>query len=225
LLTAARLYDPSVRRWPGRLVFSNGVLLFGPRSIPSPVAAEPGFPNEMTVGWYARSAAQRSSSRRSHDAKQFDGERLVRGLAGRLGGVTHPGVLVPDLALVASVYSEHQLPAEQAVDALRPFNGELAIEDRAADGTYSISGREVFFYTAYWPPSMMISDAPAALGQLEQRKLHHWDLHAGVPLKGAHRDLCNKVASAALALAERAGGVAIDMFGFPFERAEDVGPD
>src|SRR6266851_7413460 len=32
LLDAARLYDPGVRHWNllGRLVFSNGVLLFGP---------------------------------------------------------------------------------------------------------------------------------------------------------------------------------------------------
>jgi hypothetical protein len=28
LLAAAQLYDPKVRRWHGRLLFSNGVLLF-----------------------------------------------------------------------------------------------------------------------------------------------------------------------------------------------------
>jgi hypothetical protein len=33
LLDAARLYDPEVRRWHGRLVFRNGVLLFGPVAV------------------------------------------------------------------------------------------------------------------------------------------------------------------------------------------------
>jgi hypothetical protein len=44
----------------------------------------------VTVGWYVRAALQRTSQGRSQEPKQFDGERLIRGLALRLDGVTYP---------------------------------------------------------------------------------------------------------------------------------------
>lgn len=209
---------------PRQLGGCNGVLLFGPQTIESGAEADPGFPSTMTVGWYVRSALQPSSRRRIHDAKQFDGERLLRGLALRLGGVTHPGMLQPDLALVASIYSKQQLPPEQVIDTLRPFNGDMTLEDDARNGSYTLTGQDIFFYTAYWPPSRLATEVPPAIGQLRHEGLHHWDLHAGVPVRDAHRELCLKVASAALALAERARGVAIDMFGFPLARADDMRP-
>ncbi len=33
LIETARLYDPQLRAWHGRLVFGNGVLLFGPVTV------------------------------------------------------------------------------------------------------------------------------------------------------------------------------------------------
>jgi hypothetical protein len=227
LWEAARLYDPTVRRWHGRLVFSNGVLLFGPQAVEPAPSPDPGFPDSMTVGWYVRSALQRHSGRRTHEAKQSDGERLLRGLAVRLGGVTHPGVLQPDLALLASIYSEHELSPEQVIDTLRPFNGDMTLEDDdVRDGSYSLTGPDIFFYTAYWrrPQGGLSTEVPPALGELHQENLHRWDLHTGVAARTAHSELCLKVASAALALAGRARGVAIDMFGFPLARADDLKP-
>ena len=49
LPAAARLYDPAVRPWHGRLVFRNGVLLFGPLPVTPELEHQAGFPAGMAV--------------------------------------------------------------------------------------------------------------------------------------------------------------------------------
>lgn len=224
LLDAARRYDPQVRRWAGRLVFGNGVLLFGPIAITPKIEQQAGLPAGTAVAWYTGAAAQRTSERRSNDAKVDDGELLVRGLAERLGGTTRPATLQPQLALLASVYSERAPAAGQVIDVLRPYAGELKAEDTKED-SYSLSGKEIFFYTAYWSPRLYIErEAPAALGPARSRRQHHWDLHAGVRASHAPPELCRKVGAAALALAGESGGIALDMLGFIISSADDLLP-
>jgi hypothetical protein len=224
LLDAARRYDPQVRRWHGRLVFSNGVLLFGPIDVTPKIEQQAGLPAGMAVAWYTGAASQRTSERRSHDAKVDDGELLVRGLADRLGGITHPAKLQPELALLASVYSEQAPAAEQVIDVLRPYAGDLKAEDQKAD-SYALSGKNVYFYTAYWSPRLYVErEAPAALGAGRSRPQHHWDLHAGVRATHAAPELCRKVGGAALALASESGGIALDMLGFTINGADDLAP-
>lgn len=221
LLEAARLYDPEVHPWHGRLVFANGVLLFGPIEVTPKVAQDAALPAGLAVAYYTGVADQRSSERRAESAKQDDAQKLLHGLAARLGGKTH--LTEPSkLALLASVYSEQELPPEQVVEALRPFGGEPRVEDQKED-TYSISGKGTYFYTAYWSPKLFVTrEEPAALGKLRSTKLHHWDLNTGVAASKAARELCLKVGEAALALAGRSGGVAVDMLGFRINSAEDM---
>jgi len=226
LFDEARRYDPGVRYSTllRRLIFSNGVLLRGPVKVTPAVAREAGLPEGTALAWYALAALQGHRERRVHDAKAFDGELLVRGLAARLGGTTHPASLQPKLALLASVYSERGLPTEQVIEALRPYGGEFRVEDRKAD-SYSLTGEKTHFYVAYWSPRRYReSDAPAALGPVRSRPLHHWDLHGGVPASDAPRELGLKVGEAALALAEESGGRALDMFGFPIGTPDDLVP-
>jgi len=226
LFDEARRYDPGVRYSTllRRLIFSNGVLLRGPVKVTPAVAREAGLPEGTALAWYALAALQGHRERRVHDAKAFEGELLVRGLAARLGGTTHPASLQPKLALLASVYSERGLPTEQVIEALRPYGGEFRVEDRKAD-SYSLTGEKTHFYVAYWSPRRYReSDAPAALGPVRSRPLHHWDLHGGVPASDAPRELGLKVGEAALALAEESGGRALDMFGFPIGTPDDLVP-
>ncbi len=68
------------------------------------------------------------------------------------------------------------------------------------------------------------TEAPSALGPIRSRPLHHWDIHSGVRASDAPRELCLKVGEAALALASRSGGVALDMFGFRISTPEDLLP-
>ena len=224
LLDAARLYDPDVRPWLGRLVFRNGVLLFGPVPVTAKLEQQAGLPAGMAVAYYTGAALQRSSQERAHEAKQFDGDRLVRGLADRLGGtVTYAGP-PPDLALVTSVYSEQALAPDEVIEVLRPYGGDFRVEDED-DGTYSLSGKKIYFYVAYWSPRFYREpDAPPALGAIRSRPLHHWDLHAGAGRKDVARELAEKVGEGALALASRCGGVALDEFGFPFSSPDDLLP-
>ena len=167
---------------------------------------------------------QRSSEERSHAAKQDDGDRLVRGLADRLGGTTHPARLLPELALLASVYSEQVLAVDQVIEVLRPYGGGLKAEDEKPD-SYGLTGKAAPFYVGYWSPQLYRErEAPPAVGALRSRPLHHWDLNTGTRASKAPRELSLKVGEAALALASQSGGVALDMLGFPISSAEDLIP-
>ncbi|HET9897940.1 MAG TPA: hypothetical protein VFQ44_23670 [Streptosporangiaceae bacterium] len=224
LLDAARLYDPHVRPWRGRLIFRNGVLLFGPVPVTPELAQQAGLPAGMAVAYYADAALQRHRERRSGEAKKFDGDRLVRGLADRLGGSVKYAGTPPDLALVTSVYSEQAVAPDQVIEVLSPYGGNFKVQDQAKD-SYSLSGKGTYFYVAYWSPRLYREpDAPPAVGAMRSRPLHHWDLHSGTSRKHIAPELARKVGEAALALAHRAGGVALDVLGFPISSADDQLP-
>jgi hypothetical protein len=131
-----------------------------------------------------------------------------RAAAERLGGTTHPAGLQPELALLASVYSEQAPAVERVIDALQPYVGELKVED-SKDDSYALSGKKIYFYTACWSPRLYIErEAPAVLGSARSRPQPHWDLHTGVwdlhtgvRASNAPVDLCRKVGAAAFALA------------------------
>src|SRR5215467_1615149 len=153
LLDAARLYDPGVRPWRGRLVFRNGVLLFGPMTVTPELEQQAGLPAGMAVAYYADAALQSHRERRSIEAKQSDGDRLVRGLADRLGGTVKYTGAAPDLALKTSVYSEQAVAPDQVIEVLRPYGGDFKVEDQTQD-SYSLSGKRIYFYVAYWSPRL-----------------------------------------------------------------------
>lgn len=215
LLDAARLYDPSVRSWPGRLIFGNGVLLLGPVTVPPQLEQEAGLPPGSAVAYYVEAALQSHRDRRDHEAKQYDGDRLVQGLANRFGGTVRYAGQPPDLAVLPHVYGEQAVPAARVIELLRPYGGNFKIEEQTED-SYSLSGKGTCFLVAYWSPRRYREqDAPPALGALRSRPLHHWDLHAGGSRKHIAGELADRIGQAALALAGRCGGVAIDEYGFP----------
>jgi hypothetical protein len=225
LLETLQLYDPEVRHWHGRMVFSNGVLLFGPVEMTQKLAERAGLPPDTAIAWYARAAVQRHSEYRAHTQKVADGERLLMGIVARLGGGIHPAPSGQAPALVASVYSETGLPRDEVIGVLRPHAGTLEAEDVKDDGSYALSGRHAGFYTAYRPPSSFVAKIePPALGDLRKQQPHHWDLHAGVRASHAPRELCLKVGEAALALAARCDGVTLDVLGFRFSAPEQLLP-
>lgn len=224
LMEAARLYDPGVRPWRGRLIFRNGVLLFGPVTVTPQLEQEAGLPAGMAVAYYADAALQRHRERRSGEAKQFDGDRLVRGLADRLGGTVKYAGAPPDLAVVTSVYSEQAVAQDQVIEVLRPYGGDFRVEDQTKD-SYSLSGRGTYFYVAYWSPRLYLEpEAPPAVRAMRPRPLHHWDLHPGTGRKHIAPELARRVGEGALALASRSGGVALDELGFPINSVDDLLP-
>jgi hypothetical protein len=222
LLDAVRLYDPGVRAWRGRLVFRNGVLLFGPVTLTPELEQQAELPAGMAVAYYAEAALQRHRERRSLEAKQRDCDRLVRGLADRFGGTVKYAGAPPDLALVTSVYSEQAVAPDQVIEVLRPYGGDFRIEDQDQD-TYSLSGKGTYFYVAYWSPRLYLEfDVPPAVRATGSRPLHHWDLHPGSGRKHIAPELARRVGEGALALAGRSGGVALDELRFPFSSADDL---
>jgi hypothetical protein len=224
LLDAARLYDPEVHRWHDRLIFRNGVLLFGPVTVTPKLQQQARLPAGTAVAWYTDAAGQ--GQKRPHEAKLNDGDNLVRGLAGRLGGTIRYGFARQerDLALFASVYSEQDMLPAQVAEVLRPYNGDLRAED-VKENTYSLTGDEIYFYVAYWSPRLYREDdAPPALGAMRSAQPCRWDLNTGVSAQHAARELCLKVGEAALALADRSGGVALDVLGFPITSPADLLP-
>jgi cytochrome P450 len=222
LLDAARLYDPEVRRWHGRLVFRNGVLLFGPVAVTPKLEQQAALPAGMAVAYYTAAALQPHSQRRSDTAKQDDSDKLVRGLADRLGGTVQYAGPQPSLALLTSVYSEQGLAPDQVIEVLRPYGGNFRVEDET-EGSYSLTGHGTYFYVAYWSPRLYRElNAPPAARAMRSRPLHHWDLNTGISPRHAARELVQKVGEATLALASRSGGIAVDMLGFPIRSPGDL---
>ncbi len=224
LLDAARLYDPEVRPWHGRLVFRNGVLLFGPVAVTPKLEQQAELPAGTAVAFYTGAAGHTPGGDRGHQAKQFDGDRLVRGLADRLGGTVKYAGAPPDLALVTSVYSQQAMAPDQVIEVLRPYGGNFRVEDETED-SYSLSGPGTRFYVAYWSPNLYREpDAPPAVGAMRSRPLHHWDLHTGTGRKHVPREMAQGVGEATLALASRSGGVGLDVLGFPVTSPDDLLP-
>jgi hypothetical protein len=223
LLDTARLYDPQVRAWRGRLIFQNGILLFGPLTVTPKLQQQTELPAGTAVAYYTAAAVHTEGGDRSHDEKLFDGDRLARGLASRLGGTVRYAGAPPDLALVTSVYSEQAVAPDEVTRVLRPYGGNFRVEDQT-ENTYSLSGTGTRFYVAYWSPKLYyrVPDAPPALGAIRSRPLHHWDLHAGRGRKHAPRELTQTVGEATLALASRTNGVALDELGFPVTSPDDL---
>jgi hypothetical protein len=224
-------YDPQAGVKSDGFVFHNGVQLHGPVPMSPDVARQAGLPAGMTAGYYAAIVAGGTSRSRPDSLKWQDAERLIRGLAARLGGTVHDERPPMDLRLRASVYSGHELPAGQVVEVLQPYTdtGKLLFEeDTGVPGAYYLLTKaEPVFFVAHWPSRLSRSRLalpPPALGELRDKEPCRWDLRTKLPVTTVTRETCLRVAEAALALASRAGGMVIDTYGFPVARPEDLLP-
>jgi hypothetical protein len=225
---AVTRYDPGMQVRGDRFVFGNGVMLYGPVEITPDIATKASLPVGMPVAYYASVAVQGKAERRPDDEKWQDAGRLIRGLATRLGGTVHDPRPEMELTLDASVYSGRPLPVEDVIQVLSPFAGhELEAGPMQLQDAYALRPVEgsVLFLTMYFPPwiaSMRVQPPPPAIGELRRQKPCHWELHTSVPVQDAGPEDCQTVGSAALALADHAGGVVTDAYGFPVTRPEDL---
>jgi hypothetical protein len=223
LVDAARLYDPDVRSWHGRLVFRNGVLLFGPLPVTPRLEQQAELPPGTAVAYYTGIAVQSHQSRRADEATQKDGDLLAQSLAGRLGGTVRFAGPPPDPKLTPSVWSEQALSPDQVIEAVQPYDeGHLEVQDRT-ENAYSVYGIGGYIGLTYSSPLYYFEkDAPPALGALRSGRLHHWDLSLDRTRKAVASELAVKLGQAALALASRCGGVALDEYGFPINSPQDL---
>jgi len=222
-------YDPQATVKSDRFVFHNGVQLHGPVTVAPDVARQAGLPAGMTAGYYAAIVEGGTGRPRPDSLKWQDAERLIRGLAARLGGTVHDERPAMDLKLRVSVYSGHELPVGQVIEVLQPYTdtGELHVEeDTGVSGAYYLFTKaEPLFFVTYWPSRLSRSRLalpPPALGGLRDKEPFRWDLRTKFPVATVPRETCLRVAEAALALASRADGVVIDSYGFPVDRPEDL---
>jgi hypothetical protein len=216
LTQAVRLYDPGVRSWPGRLIFANGVLLYGPVTVTPKLQQQAGLPAGTVVAYYAGAALQSHAERRAHEDKQGDADLLVQGLASRLGGTVTSAEPLPDPEVTLSVWGDQAVPPEQVIELLRPYDeGDFKVEDQTRN-SYNVYGVGTHLLVNYWSPQLYTEkDAPPALGQLRSRPLHHWDLSVGRSRKKVADDVAGRAREAALALAGRCGGIPVDEYRFP----------
>jgi hypothetical protein len=224
-------YDPAARARGDRFVLGTGVLLYGPVEITPELARKAALPDGVAVGYYAGIAPAAKAQGRGDDEKRQEAERLVRGLAARLGGAVHDARPPMDLKLGVSVYSEQSLPAEQVVGVLQPFlEGKTIVVRPTAqvDGGYSlvtVEGAE--FFTMYWPAWLTrknLVPPPPAIGDLSSHGPGRWELCTDHPVHGADPKVARTVGEAALALVARTDGRAVDVYGFPVGRPEDLLP-
>lgn len=214
-----RRYDPGLLVKSDRFYFDNGVFLYGP--VDTPV-------NGM-VAYYVRPAALPKREERPEDAKLLDGERLVRGLAARLGGDKQGERPWAELDLEVSVFAEQPIPAEQVISVLQPFagteeGGELTADEQD-DSYILVSEREPVFLTVFWPGYLSRSRkaaSPLALGRMRKAEPCRWQLRTTASAATADPALCRVVAGAGLALAAATNGIVVDMHGFPVTAPEEL---
>jgi hypothetical protein len=223
-------YDPALRVHSDRFAFGNGVLLHGPVDVTAELAAKAGLPASAASAYYADIIETGTRGSRPDHAKWQDAERLVCGLAVRLGGTVHGQRPAMSLNLSASVYTAQSLPAEQVISVLQPYTDDALFTDEDQDvpgAYYLVSEQEPRFLTVFWPARLSrsaLEPPPLALGDLRDQEPARWELRSKLPAATADRAIRLTVGEAALALAHRADGVVIDPYGFPVTRPEDLLP-
>jgi hypothetical protein len=225
-------YDPAAGVHSDSVTFRNDVRLHGPVEVTPELARQAGLPAGLAAGYYATIVERGTGRSRPDSLKWQDAERLIRGLAARLGGTVQDEQPPMDLRLRAVVYSAPPpLPAEQVIGVLQPYvrSGDLVIgkDTNVPDAYYLITEQEPVFFVAYWPSRLSRSKLalpPPALGDLSDKEPCRWDLRTKFPVATATREACLRVGEAALALAGRADGTVIDTYGFPVGRLEDMLP-
>ena len=230
LADAVRAYDPALHVRTGRFDFDHGSLrLHGPVDVTPELAAAAALP-PGTTAYYADVVETGTRGSRPDYVKWQDAERLVRGLAVRLGGSVHGARPLTDLKLAASVYAAQPVPAEQVISVLQRYaTGDLFVEEyQDVPGSYFLLSQEdPAFLTIYWPPRLArsrLEPPPLALGGLRKQQPCRWELQSRFPVADAGRQISLMMGEAALALARQVDGTVIDPYGFPVRRPEDLLP-
>jgi hypothetical protein len=224
-----RRYDPAVEASPDKLVFGNGVRLYGPIAVTPDLERKAKLPPGLTAAYYTVVAYGAGANGRPEDAMWEDAERLIRGLAARLGGTVHSKRPLAKLKLEATVYSARTLPARQVIEVLQPFvdTGELLVDETSdTPGSYALgTDEQPLFFVVYWPPQISrtkLGVPPPALGGRCGDEPCRWVLNGFSAVQDTPAAVSQKVGEAALALASAAGGIVIDAFGFPIDRAGEL---
>ena len=224
-------YDPAVQLRRGHFVFGNGVLLYGPTQVTPKLAAQTGLPEGTVTAYYGTILAEAKRHYRPEDVTRRDAQRLIRGLAVRLGGTVH-GSRPPSavINLRAAVYAPRPVPPEEVIRVLQPYaSGTLFAEDNpdVPESYFLLTQESPRFFTIYWPPRLArnpIEPPAAAIGALRDQEPCRWELSNRHPADEASADLCLDVGQAAFDLARHTSGVVIDSYGFPIDRPEDLLP-
>jgi hypothetical protein len=225
-----RRYDPAPRVTGARLAFGNGVVLHGPVQITPDLERKGKLPTGMAAAYYTGIGAGATRRRPETEVWQ-DGERLVRGLAARLGGAVRDRRTPMSLNLEVTVYSAVPLETERVIAVLQPYVGTGALcadENARVPDSYALATEEPSaFFVVYWPPRLSHSRLglpPPALAGRVGPEPRRWLLATKYAAADAPPDVCQKVAEAALALAGSSEGIVIDPYGFPVDRPEDLLP-
>lgn len=224
-----RRYDPAMRSSPGKLGFGNGVWLYGPIQVTADLERKAKLPPGMTTAYYTVVAFGAEAGGRPEDAMWQDAERLIRALAARLGGTVHDQRPPMKLKLEVTAWSARPLPAGQVIEVLQPFvhTGDLFVSERPdTPDSYVLATEErPPFFVFYWPPPLSRTQAgrppPALAGRCGDEPCR-WVLHGFDTVEDTPRDVALTIGEAALALARAAGGIVIDTYGFPIDRAEEL---
>lgn len=223
-------YDPALRARGDHFAFGNGVLLYGPFEITPKLAAKSGLPAQTTAAYYGSILPPAKRQRQPEDVTRHDADRLVHGLAARLGGTVHGSRPSSAINLRAAVYAPGPVPPEQVISVLQPYaSGPLLVEDNpdVPESYFLLTEESPRFFTTYWPPRLSHSalQPPApAIGALRDQEPCRWELSARHPAATASAETCLAVGRAALDLGRSAGGIVIDSYGFPVDQPEDLLP-
>jgi hypothetical protein len=223
-------YDPAVQVRGDHFVFGNGILLHGPVQVTAKLAAKAGLPEGTVTAYRAGILPPAKRHYRPEDRTRRDAQRLIRGLAVRLGGTVHGTRPSQVINLRAAVYALRPLPPEEVIGVLQPYaSGTLFAEENPdVPESYSLlTSESPRFWVIYWPPRLAQNpmEPPAAgIGALRDQQPCRWELSNSHPADKASAELCLDVGRAAFDLARHTSGTVIDSYSFPIDKPEDLQP-
>ena len=211
-------------------MFGNGVLLYGPIQVTSKRAARAGLPEGTVTAYRASILPPAKRHNRPEDRTRRDAQRLIRGLAVRLGGTVHGSRPSDVINLRAAVYAPRPVPPGEVISVLQPYaSGTLFAEDNPdlPESYFLLTEESPRFWVIYWPPRLarnLVEPPAAGIGALRDQEPCRWELSNSHPADQASAALCLDVGRAAFDLARHTSGAIIDSYGFPIDQPEDLLP-
>lgn len=239
MLEHVHLFDPRARpasRGSINVDSVREIYLSPGYSIDPDVAAEAEIPDGMGVAFFVtkttRAQPYNWSDVQRKDKEQVDASlRLVRGLAVRLGGISHPhdqpAVAEP---LRATIYTAREIGASDVHQIVSGFAPGLVPYDNPTFGPVGVSfwrTSDGQFELSHWPQgtvSVLLPHAPRGIGDLFFHRAESWAvrLKLTAPGNGIDPATARLLGECALEVAAAAGGPCVDQLGFRVTRPDDL---
>jgi len=229
LLEYVHLFDPRARlAMAGRIDVGNERDLYITEGLPidPEVAAETGVPAGMTMAFFVQNNPRGvpfSTIGPLNSKKELyvRSERLMNGLAVRMGGIAWPEAAVLGEPLRATIWTFREITAEQVYGVIAKYAPGLAPSHSAFSnlGVSTWRTQDGQFEASHWPKettAVLRPDAPRSIGEGFYHRTEAWAvrLELAIPANQADPRTARLVGECALEVAAMSHGACVDQLDF-----------